>query len=303
MVQNLESEKVDLIIAGISLAPGVARRRRIVNKVMTGLVFTAVVLAIVPLVLILGEVVLRGAPAINLSFLTNLPRPVGVPGGGIANALVGSFIMVGLATLIAVPIGVGAGIFFSEWPESRLSIVSSFANDVLAEFPSIVIGIFVYVVIVLSTKTFSGFAGALALSIIMIPIIARTTEESLKIVPITLREASMALGVSRWRTVIRVVISTGKSGLATGILLAVARAAGETAPLILTALGSFYFPQGLFQPTAALPLLIYTYGISPFRDWQTQAWGAALILIIIMLAFNLSVKLFIGRRPAERAET
>lgn len=290
-------------MATISLAPEIARKRRIVDKVMTGLVFVAVALAIVPLVLILGDVILRGAPAINLSFLTNLPRPVGVPGGGIANALVGSFIMVGMATLIAIPIGVGAGIFFSEWPESRLSTVSSFANDVLAGFPSIVIGIFVYALIVLSTGTFSAFAGALALSLIMIPIIARTTQESLKIVPVTLREASMALGVSRWRTVIRVVISTGKDGLVTGILLAVARAAGETAPLILTALGSVYFPQSLFQPTAALPLLIYTYAISPFRDWQAQAWGAALILIIFMLVLNLSVKLFIGRKSAVRAET
>jgi phosphate transport system permease protein len=290
-------------MATISLAPEIARRRRVVDKVMTGLVFAAVALAIVPLLLILSDVILRGAPAISLSFLTNLPRPVGVPGGGIANALVGSFIMVGMATLIAVPIGVGAGIFFSEWPESRLSTVSSFANDVLAGFPSIVIGIFVYALVVLSTGTFSAFAGALALSIIMIPIIARTTQESLKIVPITLREASMALGVSRWKTVIRVVISTGKNGLATGILLAVARAAGETAPLILTALGSVYFPQSLFQPTAALPLLIYTYAISPFRDWQAQAWGAALILIIFMLVLNLSVKLFIARKSAAGAET
>lgn len=286
----------------ISQSLGTARRRRAVDKVMTGLVVAAVALAIIPLVLILGEVVLRGAPVINLSFLTSLPTPVGVPGGGIANALLGSFIMVGIATIIAVPIGVGAGIFFSEWPESKLSTVSSFTNDVLAEFPSIVIGIFVYIIIVSSTRTFSAFAGALALSIIMIPIIARTTEESLKIVPITLREASMALGISRWKTVIRVVISTGKNGLATGILLAVARAAGETAPLILTALGSSYFPTGLFQPTAALPLLIYTYGISPFRDWQAQAWGAALILIIIMFVLNLSVKLLVGRRWAGRAE-
>jgi phosphate transport system permease protein len=302
-VHNSEYEKDNAAVTRISLAPDTARRRRVVDKVMTGLVFLAVALAITPLVLILGEVVLQGAPVISLSFLTNLPTPVGVPGGGIANALFGSFIMVGIATLIAVPIGVGAGIFFSEWPESRLSTVSSFTNDVLAEFPSIVIGIFVYIIIVLSTKTFSAFAGAFALSIIMVPIIARTTEESLKVVPMTLREASMALGVSRWRTVIKVVISTGKSGLVTGILLAVARAAGETAPLILTALGSVYFPTGLFQPTAALPLLIYTYGISPFRDWQAQAWGAALILIVVMLVLNLSIKLLIGRRSAERAET
>ncbi len=270
---------------------------------MSGLVVLAVVLAIAPLALILGEVVVQGAPALSLSFLTGLPTPVGVPGGGIGNALVGSFVMVGVAALIAVPIGVGAGIFFSEWPESRLSSISSFMNDVLAEFPSIVIGIFVYVLIVLTTRTFSAIAGAVALSIIMIPIIARTTEESLKIVPMTLREASMALGVSRWRTVIRIVLSTGKSGLATGVLLAVARAAGETAPLLLTALGSTYFTTSLFFLNAAVTLEIYTYGISPFADWHVRAWGAALILVMVMLALNLSVKLFIGRRFSEmRAE-
>ena len=270
---------------------------------MTALVILAVALAIVPLVLILGDVVLRGAPVMSLSFLTSLPTPVGVSGGGIANALLGTFIMVSIATLISVPIGVGAGVFFSEWPEHRLSAVASFTNDVLAEFPSIVIGIFVYIIIVLTTGTFSAFAGAVALSIIMIPIVARTTEESLKIVPVTLREASMSLGVSRWRTVIRVVISTGRSGLVTGILLAVARAAGETAPLILTALGSNLFPTSLFQPTAALPLLIYIYGTSPFRDWQAKAWGAAFILIIFMLALNLTIKFLLGRKSAgTRAE-
>lgn len=282
---------------------GAARRRRFVDRVMTALVVVAVILALVPLILIIGDVVVQGAPVLSLSFLTDLPAPVGVPGGGIANALIGSLVMVGIAALIAVPIGVGAGIFFSEWPESRLSFISSFMNDVLAEFPSIVIGIFVYVVIVLTTRTFSALAGAVALSIIMIPIVARTTEESLKIVPVTLREASMALGISRWKTVIRIVISTGKSGLATGILLAIARAAGETAPLLLTALGSTFFATGLFQPTAALPLLIYTYGISPFAEWHAEAWGAALILVIVMLALNLSVKLVIGRRYSEmRAE-
>ncbi len=272
-----------------------ARKRRLFDRFMTALVGVAVLLAITPLVLILGDVVWQGARVLSISFLTNLPTPVGVPGGGIANALVGSLTMVGLGTLISVPIGVGAGVFFSEWPESRLATLSSFTNDVLAEFPSIVIGIFVYILVVLTTGTFSALAGAIALSIIMIPIVARTTEESLKLVPVTLREASMALGIPRWKTVLRIVVSTGKTGLATGILLAVARAAGETAPLILTALGSTYFATSLLQPTEALPLLIYTYGISPFREWQADAWGTALVLVLIMLALNLSVK-FITRR-------
>ncbi|MDA4118912.1 MAG: phosphate ABC transporter permease PstA, partial [Thaumarchaeota archaeon] len=195
-----------------------------------------------------------------------------------------------------IPIGVGAGIYFSEWPEARLSTLSSFTNDVLAEFPSIVVGIFVYVVVVLATGTFSALAGGVALAIIMIPIVARTTEESLKLVPKSLREASMALGISRWKTIIKIVITTGRAGLFTGILLSVARAAGETAPLLFTALGNTYYSKSLSQPMAAMPLLIYQYGVSPFLDWQAKAWGAALILVLTMLALNLIVKLTVGRR-------
>jgi len=263
---------------------------------MTGLILLAVVVAVVPLVLIIGDVLVQGASAISLGFLTNLPTPPGISGGGIANTIVGSALMVGLAAIIAVPIGVGAGIYFSEWPESRLSFVSSFTNDVLAEFPTITLGIFVYIIIVAPTRTFSALAGGVALAIVMLPVVARTTEESLKIVPLSLREASMALGIPRWKTVLRVVISTGKAGLATGILLSIARAAGETAPLILTALYSNYIPKGLLGPTGSIPYLIYYYGLSPFADWHSTAWGAALVLIAFMLVLNLGVKLYIGRK-------
>jgi phosphate transport system permease protein len=287
----------------LNAAPIVSQGRRLIDKMMTALIAFAVVLAVTPLALILGDTIVQGASVMSLQFLTNLPTPVGVAGGGIGPDLEGTFVMVGIATLISVPIGVGAGIFFSEWPESRLSFISSFMNDVLAEFPSMVIGVFVYVLVVLATGSFSAIAGAFALSIIMIPIVARTTEESLKIVPQTLREAAIALGFSRWTTVRHVVISTGKSGLVTGILLAVARAAGETAPLILTALGSTFFAKTLFQPTAALPLLIYEYGISPYADWHAVAWGAALVLVMIMLALNLSIKLLLRKSSVEvRAE-
>jgi phosphate transport system permease protein len=264
--------------------------RKIVNQIAIGTIFAAVVLAVIPLFFILAEVVIRGTPQINLDFLTKLPTPVNVPGGGVANAIEGSFVMVAFASLIALPLGVGAGIFLSEWGEMRFATLASFINDVLAEFPSIVIGIFVYVVVVLTTHTFSAFAGGFALAIIMIPIVARTTEESLKLVPRSLREASMALGVSRWRTITRVVLSTGRGGLITGVLLSIARAAGETAPLLLTALGSTLALTSLFQPTAALPLLIYTYAISPFKDWQDKAWGASLVLVLVVLVLNLSVK-------------
>jgi phosphate transport system permease protein len=208
--------------------------------------------------------------------------------------------MVGLAALISVPIGVGAGIFFSEWSSSPLSTISGFMNDVLTGFPTMVLGLFVFIIIVLTTRHFSAFAGGVALSFIMIPIIARTTDESLKLVPLTLREASMALGIPRWKTIFRVVIGTGKTGLLTGVLLAVARATGETAPLLLTAAASTHYATSLFtQPTASLTVLIYNYGTSPFASWQSQAWGAALVLILIMLGLNLFVKLILGRNLTE----
>lgn len=270
---------------------------------MSGLIYIAVAVAVVPLVAVVGDVVVQGAPALKLSFFTNLPTPAGVAGGGIANAIEGSAVMVGLGAAIGVPLGVGAGIYFSEWPESRLSSLSSFTNDVLAEFPTITLGYFVYIILVLPTRTFSAVAGGLSLAIIMLPIVARTTEESLKIVPVSLREASMALGIPRWKTILRVVIGTGKGGLATGVLLSIARAAGETAPLIVTALYSSNFIKTVWQPTGSIPYLIYYYssGISP--DWLTDAWGAALVLVAFMLVLNLSVKGFIRRNaPVTRAE-
>jgi len=287
------------VLTKSNLPKSISLWRKIVDKSMTIFVLIAVVLAVIPLVFILGDVFIKGGSAINLAFLTSLPTAPNFPGGGIANVLVGSFTMVGLAALISIPIGVGAGIFFSEWSSSKLSTVSGFMNDVLTGFPSMVIGLFVFIIIVITTKTFSAFAGAVALSFIMIPIISRTTSESLKLVPMTLREASMALGIPRWKTVLRVVISTGKNGLLSGILLAVARATGETAPLLFTAATSNYFATSLFQPTGSLTVLIYNYATSPYVSWQAQAWGAALVLILIMLALNLFVKFVTGRNLTE----
>ncbi len=279
-----------------NLPASISLWRKIVNKLMTVLVIIAVALAIIPLILILGDVFMRGAPALSIGFLTRAQNPLNVSSGGIANAIVGTFTMVGIAALISVPIGIGAGIFFSEWSNSKLSTFSSFMNDVLTGFPSIVLGLFVFVIIVLPSKQFSAFAGGVALSFVMLPIIARTTGESLKLVPMTLREASLALGIPRWKTVLRIVIGTGKNGLLTGILLAVARATGETAPILLTASSSIYFAKSIFQPTASMTVLIYNYATSPYTSWQTQAWGAALVLILIMLALNLLVKLTVGRK-------
>jgi phosphate transport system permease protein len=274
--------------------------RKLVDKIMTVLILVAVGFAVVPLLLILADVILRGAPAMSLGFLTHLPTGPTFSGGGIANTIQGTFIMVGIAMLISVPIGVGAGIFFSEWSSSRLSQVSGFMNDVLTGFPTMVIGLFVYIVIVLNTRHFSAFAGGFALSFIMLPIIARTTDESLRLVPNALREASMALGIPRWKTIFKIVVGTGKTGLLTGIVLAIARATGETAPLLFTAATSSYFITDLFsQPTGSLTVLIYNYGTSPYQNWITQAWGAALVLILIMLGLNMFVKLVIGRNLTE----
>ncbi len=267
---------------------------------MTILILVAVVLAIVPLVFILGEVLVRGAGVINLGFFIHLPGGPNDKSGGIGPAIAGSFIMVGIAGLFSIPIGIGAGIFFAEWSSSKISTVSGFMNDVLTGFPTMVLGLFVFIIIVLSTHEFSAVAGGFALSLIMIPIIARTTTESLKLVPTTLREASMALGVPRWKTILRIVISTGKTGLLTGIVLAIARATGETAPLLLTAAASTHYITSIVnQPTASLTVLIYNYGTSGFPVWEAQAWGAALVLILVMLGLNLLVKLTIGRNLTE----
>jgi len=282
-----------------NLPAGISLQRKIVNKLMTILVLVAVVLAIVPLILIIGDVFVKGAPAINWAFLTAKPTAPNLKGGGIAPAIEGSIVMVGLAALISIPIGVGAGIFFSEWSTSKLSTVAGFLNDVLTGFPTMVLGLFVFIILVLTMKTYSAFAGGFALSLIMTPIIARTTSESLKLVPTSLREASMALGVPRWKTTLRIVLSTGKNGLLTGILLATARASGETAPLLFTAATSTLFIKTLFQPTASVTILIYYYALSSVPNWVNQAWGAALLLILVMLALNLLVKLTIGRNPTK----
>lgn len=288
------------MMAKSSLPTSISIQRKIINQLMTILILVAAILAVVSLLLILGDVFVKGAPSVNWVFLTHLPLGPTSPNQGIANMIQGSFIMVGLAALISIPIGVGAGIFFSEWSSSKLSTVSSFMNDVLTGFPTMVIGVFVYIIIVLNTKSPSAFAGGVALSFVMLPIVARTTAESLKLVPTTLREASMALGVPRWKTTFRVVVSTGKTGLLTGIVLAIARAAGETAPLLFAAGFSTFYISNLFnEATGSMTVLIYNDAMTPYSIWISQAWGAALVLILIMLGLNLFVKLILGRNLTE----
>lgn len=251
-----------------------------------------VVIAIIPLGSVLFEVIKNGLPAINIEFLSKPPGAIGQPEGGIANAIEGTLILIGLTCLIGVPLGVLSGVYLAEFGDNRFGRLVRLSNDVLAQFPSIVIGIFAYLVIVLALGSFSPLAGAIALSIIMLPIITRTTEESLKLVPNTIREAAMALGVRRWRTTISVVLTSAKSGIVTGIMLSVARIAGETAPLIMTILGSQWFFSGFTAPMDALPLRIWRLALLPYDYSHQQGWGAALVLILLVLVLNIGARFF-----------
>jgi phosphate transport system permease protein len=248
------------------------------------------VVAIIPLGSILLEILIRGLPALSIEFLTSIPGAIGTPGGGIAPAIQGTLIIIGLTCLIGVPLGVMSGVYLAEFGDNKFGKSVRFFNDVLTEFPSIVIGITVYVLIILAIGSFSAIAGAIALAIIMLPIVARTTEESIKLVPNSIREASMALGIRRWRTTVSVVISAARSGIVTGTMLAVARIAGETAPLIMTILGNQVFFAGFTQPMDALPLRIWRLSLLPYDYAHQQGWGAALVLILIVLMLNVGVR-------------
>ncbi len=264
--------------------------RKLKDRLAFGLAALCVLIAIIPLGSILFEVVLNGAPALSIEFLTQTPGPIGQLGGGIANAIEGTLILIGLTCLIGVPLGVISGIYLSEYGDNKYGRTIRFFNDVLAEFPSIVVGIFVYILVVLTLGSFSVIAGAIALAIIMLPVVSRTTEESLKLVPNSIREAAMALGIRRWRTIVSVVLSTGRRGIITGIMLSVARIAGETAPLIMTILGSQWFFAGFNQPMDALPLRVWRLALLPYDYAHQQGWGAALILILLILLLNVGVR-------------
>ncbi len=266
--------------------------RKIKGRIMVSLAYLALIIALIPLVSILVETILRGAPAINLSFLIERIPPLGQPGGGIGPAIQGTLIVVGIASLIGVPIGVFSGIYLAEFRVTKLASAARFLNDVSTNMPSIVIGIFGWALVVTAIG-WSVIAGAVALAVMMIPIVTRTTEEAMKLVPITIREAAIALGVPRWKTIMTVVLSGAKRGIATGVLLSVARVSGETAPLLLTILGSRFWFSGFTEPTAALPLAIFNFSQSPYSgiDWP-RAWGASLILILMILGINIVVRYF-----------
>lgn len=236
----------------------------------------------------------------NLDFFIHLPKPVGEPGGGMANAIVGSVIMVGLAACVAVPLGVLGGVYLAGAIDPRLPWLVRFAADVLNGVPSIVFGIFAYTMLVLPMRRFSALAGGCALAFIMTPIVLRTTEEMIRLIPGTFREAGLGLGLPEWKVVLRIVVPTARAGIVTGIMVAMARVAGETAPLLFTALGNRFWHQGLDQPMAALPLQIYAYAIAPYDDWHRQAWAGALVLITLVLITSLAARLAIRRRIAAR---
>src|SRR5437868_533144 len=269
-------------------------RRRITDHLATGLAGLTVVLVLLPLGAIFTYLVYRGIGSINWAFLTQTPKPVGEAGGGMANAIVGSALILGIASLVGVPFGIGAGIYLAEFGRNRMGSVIRFTSDVLSGVPSIVIGIVAWSILV-RDRGFSALAGGLALAIMMVPTITRTTEEMLLLVPQALREAAYGLGVSRWRTTLSIVLRTATSGVITGIMLAFARIAGETAPLLFTAFGNQYWNWNMNQPTAALPLQIFTYAISPFDEWHRQAWAGALILIILIVVSVSAVRIAAGR--------
>lgn len=266
------------------------RQRLLKDKIVRGIVFACVITAIIPLGSILVQVVVNGAGALSVEFLTQVPGAAGSGEGGVGPAIQGTLIIVGLASIIGVPIGVLSGVFMSEYSTNRLVSPIRFFTDVFMELPSIVMGIFAFFVIVLVLGHFTIWAGAFALSLIMFPIVARTTEESLRLVPHTYREAGIALGLKRWTITMRVVMAAAKNGLVTGILLSVSRISGETAPLIMTILGSSQFFSGLDSPVDALPLRIWRLSLLPYDSAQLHGWGAALVLIIIILIINLVVR-------------
>ncbi len=258
------------------------RRRRGVSAIMSGLALASVLVALVPVAMILFFVIARGISAVDLNFFTQLPKPVGEVGGGMGNAVLGSLMLITLGALFAVPIGILVGIYIVESGGTPLASAARFAADTLNGVPSIVIGIFVYAIAVLPFKTFNGFAGGLALGIMMIPIIARTTEELLRLVPMSLREGALALGATRGRAVFSVVLPAALPGIITGVVLALARIAGETAPLLFTSFGNQYWSRSLMQPVASLTVQVYNYAIAPYDDWHRQAWAGALVLVVLV---------------------
>ena len=278
-------------MTGVPARHRVAARRRAGEAVAIGLVGLATLAAVALLVVILGYTVVKGIPALDLAFFTERPRPFGEVGGGVQPAIAGTALLAALSGLIAIPVGIAAALFVVEYRSGRFAAPVRFAAELIAGLPSIVIGVFVWAFLVRGLiGHFAGLAGAVALAVIMVPIVARTVEEVLRLVPMSLREAALALGAPKWKVILRVVLPTARAGVITASVLALARAAGETAPLLLTALGNEFFSLDLLRPIDALPLRIYRYAVSPYDDWHTKAWGASLVLVLVIAVIGVALR-------------
>lgn len=275
----------------------IMQRRKLVNAIVMGLSGFAAMIGLVMLIWILSDVTIKGISAINWDFFTQLPAPPGMEGGGLSSAIVGTLIMTVLAALMAIPVGIAAGTYLAEFGrDTRLGHAVRFLSDILVSAPSIVIGVFVYLVLVKPMGNFSGFAGAVSLAIIMLPVVTRTTEEMLKLIPIEMREAALALGAPYWHTMARVIFRAATAGLMTGILLSVARVSGETAPLLFTALNSPYWSHSLDEPMSNLTVTLFNYAMSPYDDWQGMAWGAAFLITASVLVVTILARVILRDR-------
>jgi phosphate transport system permease protein len=266
--------------------------RKAKNHLMTAVMLAATAAVLIPLGFIFFHIVKMGVSSLSLDFFTQIPKPTGEAGGGMANGMAGSLVMIGMASLIGLPVGIFGAIYLVEYGGSKVATFVRFAADVLSGTPSIITGMVAYTLLVVPMKGFSALAGAVALAMIMIPIVLRTTEEQLKMVPGSLREASLALGVPLWRTSLKVTLRSALSGVLTGILLAVARVSGETAPLLFTALGNQFWSRKLTEPMAAIPLQIFNFAIAPYEDWHRLAWAGALVLVTVMFCLSLTARYF-----------
>ena len=271
------------------------KRRALWDKAMVFILFLCTIGILFILFNVLSHLFIQGVRSLNLDFLTHLPKPVGEKGGGMANAIAGTFTLLGLAICIGVPVGLGAGVYLSEYAELKFAHTVRFMSDVMNGIPSIVYGIFAYIVCVLPMKGFSALSGGFALGIMMIPMITRTSEQFVRMVPSQLREAALALGVPKWRVTLDIVIPAALAGITTGVMVSLARVAGETAPLLFTAFGNHYWQRSLTQPIAALPLQVFSYAISPYDDWHRQAWAGAIVLILMVLMINGWAQFYVMR--------
>lgn len=286
-----------------STTTSLLKRRRFKDRCMTAVICLLSLIAIIPLFMIFYHIVVNGISSLNLNFFTKLPAPLGETDGGMGNCILGSLILISIASLVAVPIGIFGGIYLSEYKNERIAGTFRWVVDLMMSMPSIVIGLFVYTSIVIPTHSFSALAGGAALGLLMLPIVAKTTEEVLKLTPLHVREAGLALGLSRWRVILYIVLRGKKSAVVTGVVLALGRIAGETAPLLVTAFGNRNWPNSLMEPTPSLPVQIYNYAISPYDDWHRQAWAGALTLVVLIFFINILTRVVFARDQLNRSNS